>query len=455
MKYDFIEKEEIDSIIEKELDSSEKELEALKSSSKQLKDELEYFNRKNEELASNLKITRMQNEGLNQKVKFLQNTLEESSKQQNEKDKLKQEIANKESDYIVLQSKYLSLNSEIEIYKKSLKKNFNMEKEIKELTDENEKLSYQLKLDGSNNDYREKCNQMEKEIKDLNEANDLLQKTVIELRSSNQDFKEQNEEKFKIISQMQNELKLKTYQYNEKVNEIGKYQKEKTEINSKLMEFEYKNKVGKMLNESKSKELIKELDKLVKTNELLKKENNDLKEKLMSFQTYTNFANTSKETLTKKDFSMLETMARRVEEAEGLAQNLKELVEMVNQHNLELKEQLRLYEYLICYYMKTSGEFNDILDKTPKEINEMIMSSDDYKQIIDIRSSTEKLMAFCFKVKEENCKLLENIQTITMECNQRLRKQFDKKSEGSINGSINEKMNGMEMKDKDVNTNSL
>lgn len=389
---------------------------------------------------------------MNQKVTILQNTLEETSKQQNERDKLKQEIVNKESDYILLQSKYLSLNSEIEIYKKSLKKNFNMEKEIKQLTDENEKLCYQLKLAGTTNDYREKCIQMEKEIKDLNETNKFLQKTIDELKLSNQTYKEQNEEQFRFITQMQNELKLKTYQVNEKINDINKHKKEKNEIDCKLKEMEYKNKVNKMLNESKNKELLKEVDKLVKTNELFKKENTDLNEKLISFQTYTNFAKASKEHLSKKDFSMLETMARRVEEAEGLAQNLKELIEMVNQHNLELKKQLRVYEYLICYYMKNSGEFNDILNRTPQEINKMISGWSDYKEISNIRSSPEKLMAFCFQLKEENVKVLENMQLITIECNQTLRKQCEKKSELNKNGLlVNEKTNGMEVIENKIN----
>ena len=142
---------------------------------------------------------------------------------------------------------------------------------------------------------------------------------------------------------------------------------EKDEIMSKIKDVEYNLKTNKTMIENQNKEFKKELDKLRQENNILKKEKEFLNKELQKFKTYTNLAKVSRENLTKKDFSLLETMSRRVEEAESLAENLKTMVKKLDNTNKNLKERNEKLEDIILFFMKERGEFKNI-----EEINEDI-----------------------------------------------------------------------------------
>ena len=73
IKYNFIPKEEIDSIIESELEESAKQIEKLKIESGESR-------KQNDEMKTQIKLMESQKEGLNQKLDILQKSLEEASK---------------------------------------------------------------------------------------------------------------------------------------------------------------------------------------------------------------------------------------------------------------------------------------------------------------------------------------------------------------------------------------
>jgi hypothetical protein len=113
---------------------------------------------------------------------------------------------------------------------------------------------------------------------------------------------------------LEKELKIR----NHKIEEIEKENKislkNLSELENKFKEADFSVRSKKSFYENQIRELKKEIDKLLKNNESLKKDQSDLSEQLKKYQQYTNYAKASKECLSKRDFSILETMSRRVEE---------------------------------------------------------------------------------------------------------------------------------------------
>ena len=137
---------------------------------------------------------------------------------------------------------------------------------------------------------------------------------------------------------------------------------------------------------------------------------------LQKFKTYTNLAKVSRENLTKKDFSLLETMSRRVEEAESLSENLKEMVKKLDNTNSTLKDRNEKLEDIILFYMKERGEFKNI-----EELNEDIKDEKGFKEIAEMKYDREVLLYMVFKLKQENIKIKQNFEQITVEANTKIR----------------------------------
>ena len=407
IKYNFIPQEQIDSIIDQELGESEKQVKIISK-------EKEELLKKNNELNEQIKLLNIQKEGYNQKLNILQNSLVSSEKNKEEKEKFEEELKNKNSDYELLKGKYDMIKDEMEMYKKNLKKNFNMEKEIRQLTDENEKLSQKLKDLNEKDDFKIKFQEIEKQYNLLlNEKEDLFLE-INQIKKSNLELMETIKNQKEQIKNLENDIKQNKLYYDEQLKENENLIKEKKSYSIKLKDLEFNLKNTKILYENQNKEIKKELTKIYNEYEKIKSENQDLNEQLKNYKNYTSFANASKENLSKKDFSMLEIMSRRVEEGENLIMDLKNLAEGLDAENKSLKEKKELMENLIFYYMKINGEsnFND------KNIQ---LNENDYQEIMKLKVDSETLIKMLFKTKQENFKLLQNIQELTSEYNQRLR----------------------------------
>ena len=141
-----------------------------------------------------------------------------------------------------------------------------------------------------------------------------------------------------------------------------------------------------------------------------------MNKELQKFKTYTNMAKVSRETLSKKDFSLLETMSRRVEESESLTGNLKQMIKRLDNINSSLKDRNEKLENIILFYMKERGEFKDI-----DEIDENLRSEKGFQEISEMKYDREVLLNMVFKLKQEIIKLNQNLQQITVEANTRIR----------------------------------
>jgi chromosome segregation ATPase len=131
--------------IESEITNLNAEITKLNSENSFLQNKIEELLKiiKNNEVKSKMEADKT--EGLNEKIKILQNTLDSYSNRTNEGEiviaKLNQAISELKNDNSNLMNKYHTLLDEMEINNKNVKKNFALELTIKELTEENQKLS--------------------------------------------------------------------------------------------------------------------------------------------------------------------------------------------------------------------------------------------------------------------------------------------------------------------------
>ena len=408
-KNNFVKKEEVESIIDSSLAESEKQI-------KELKEEKTTLTKQNTELSEKNKLLSIKNEEISQKLSVLEKSFNKSTLDLKNKNELEQKLNDKQSDYDLLKSKYAAIQDEISMCKKNLKKFYAMEKEISQLTEENEKLSLKIRELNSEVDYKlkyEEISQLNEKLdvenKNLNKQNNKSKQEIELMKTELEQLKEK-------LNDIENEKKLKNYQLEEKIKENIKIINEKEEISSKIKDIEYNLKTNKTLIENQNKEFKKELDRLRQENNILKKEKEFINKELQKFKTYTNMAKVSRENLTKKDFSLLETMSRRVEESESLAENLKEMVQKLDLTNSSLKERNDILEDIILFFMKERGEFTNI-----EEIDENLRGEKGYQEISEMKYDREVLLNMVFKLKQENIKINQNLQQITVEANTRIR----------------------------------
>ena len=138
IKQNFLPKEKIDSIVEDSLSDSVKQI-------NELKEEKASLTKQNSELAEKNKLLNIKNEEIAQKFSVLEKSLNKSTNDLKNITILEQKLNELQADYDLLKSQFAAKQDEISMYKKNLKKYYSMEKEIKQLTSENEKLSIKMR----------------------------------------------------------------------------------------------------------------------------------------------------------------------------------------------------------------------------------------------------------------------------------------------------------------------
>ena len=409
IKQNFLPKEKIDSIVEDSLSDSVKQI-------NELKEEKTSLTKQNAELTEKNKLLNIKNEEIAQKFSVLEKSLNKSTNDLKNITVLEQKLNELQADYDLLKSQYVAKQDEISMYKKNLKKYYSMEKEIKQLTSENEKLSVKMRELNLADNYKlkfEELFQINEKMKveniNINKQNNKSRQEIELLTNELEQTKEK-------LDKVENEKKLKNYQLEEKIKENIKIINEKEDIMARIKEAEYNLKTNKIMIENQNKEFKKEIDKLRQENNILKKEKEFLSKELQKFKTYTNMAKVSRETLSKKDFSLLETMSRRVEESESLTGNLKQMIQRLDTINSNLKERNEKLENIILFYMKERGEFKDI-----DEIDESLRGEKGFQEISEMKYDREVLLNMVFKLKQEIININQNLQQITVEANTRIR----------------------------------
>ena len=282
---------------------------------------------------------------------------------------------------------------------------------------------------------------LEEQYKTLNNDYTILKKNFDKENNENNNLKEKNKSNEKLISELQSEItKIKNENY-EKTNKISQFEKEKKNYESKILSnteqinqiiseksdinkqcTELRNELIKAKDnyEEKIKILEKQLKHLSEANNTFVQENNKVETQLKDFQILTNMAKVNTKKLKKEDFSILEIMSNRAENAEMEVQKLLKYVDQLKNLNNEIKNKIKPLEDYALLQIKHDHEIN-MGNVSIFDIQNKVFSEEERKEISKLKSEPNELIQTLIKLKTENLELHNQLKDITIECNQQLR----------------------------------
>ena len=308
-------------------------------------------------------------------------------------------------------------------------KSYNLQKKsddekIKNLKDEINKiinLEEQYKL--LNNDYNnlkiyyKKGNIENAEQIQKNKNNEKL---IAELQGEITKLKNENYEKNNKIIEFEKEQKKYESKIISNTEQINKIISEKSDIDMQCTELNKKIQEQKKNFEDKIKVLEKQLKHLSEANSTFVQENNKVETQLKDFQILTNMAKVNTKKLKKEDFSILEVMSNRAENAEIKVQKLTKYIEQLKNLNTEIKNKIKPLEDYALLQIKHDHEISmgnvSILD-----IQNKVFTEEERKEFTKLKNEPNELIQTLIKIKTENLELHKHIKDITIECNQQLR----------------------------------
>ena len=313
-------------------------------------------------------------------------------------------------------------NEEFEALEKAMSK---YELSVKRYEEEVKSYTMQKKLDDEKiknlKDEINKVINLEEQYKVLNNDYNILKQNFEKGNIENANFIQKNKNNEKLIAELQGEitkLKNENYEKNNKLIELEKEQKkyeskillnteqinqiisEKSDINRKCTELDNKIKEQKRDYEDKIKVLEKQLRHLSEANSTFVQENNKVESQLKDFQILTNMAKVNTKKLKKEDFSILEVMSNRAENAEIKVQKLMKYIEELKNLNTEIKNKINVSIF---------------------DIQNKVFSEEERKELTKLKNEPNELIQALIKIKTENLELHKHIKDITIECNQQLR----------------------------------
>ena len=308
-------------------------------------------------------------------------------------------------------------------------KSYNLQKKsddekIKNLKDEINKiinLEEQYKL--LNNDYNNlKIYYKKENIENAEQIqkNKNNEKLIAELQGEITKLKNENYEKNNKIIELEKEQKKYESKIISNTEQINKIISEKSDIDMQCTELNKKIQEQKKNFEDKIKVLEKQLKHLSEANSTFVQENNKVETQLKDFQILTNMAKVNTKKLKKEDFSILEVMSNRAENAEIKVQKLTKYIEQLKNLNTEIKNKIKPLEDYALLQIKHDHEISmgnvSILD-----IQNKVFTEEERKELTKLKNEPNELIQTLIKIKTENLELHKHIKDITIECNQQLR----------------------------------
>ena len=171
---------------------------------------------------------------------------------------------------------------------------------------------------------------------------------------------------------------------------------------------------------NKIKILEKQLKNLSEANINFVQENNEVQTQLKDFQIFTNMAKVNTIKLKKEDFSILEIMSNRAQNAELEVQKLLNYIENLKNLNTEITNKIKPLEDYALLQIKHDHEIN-MKNDSVFDIQNKIFSQEEKNEIDKLKNEPKELIQVLIKIKAENLELHKYIKDITIECNQQLR----------------------------------
>ena len=282
---------------------------------------------------------------------------------------------------------------------------------------------------------------LEEQYKTLNNDYTILKKNYEKEKAENINNTQKNKNNEKLISELQGEItKLKNDNFTKdnRISELEKEQKkyeskilsnteqinqiisEKSEISKQCTELTTKISHQKKNFEEKIKILEKQLKNLSDANSTFVQENSKVETQLKDFQILTNMAKVNTKKLKKEDFSILEVMSNRAENAEMEVQKLLKYIEQLKNLNNEIKNKIKPLEDYALLQIKHDHEIS-MGNVSIFDIQNKIFTDEERKEIFKLKNEPNELIQTLIKIKTENLELHKHIKDITIECNQQLR----------------------------------
>ena len=431
-------------VLKKELVNKDDNIKSLKSNINQLetnlKEDIELNLKKQKLIQNNENKLKLENESLKDKLNVISKNIEEEKSKLllniNKYNSLESQYSELKLSNSQLNIKYNNLLDENEIANKNIKKNYGLEKQLKET--KNKLSECESKINSINFEEIEELKLLNNKLLKQIESNNNLIKNILEpeianLKSSLNKLKDENFIKFDRINKLENDIKVKNLKINELKDMHSNDTKDIQLLIKEKEEIEIKLKTNSNHWEKKTYQLKQEIEKLIISNEKLNKENIDLKKSIDNSEYIGNFAKLNKDNLTKKDFSMLETMSRRVEEVEQVSLNLRDQVSFLSLKNDKMQKLLG------CYMNKDFNEIynnlkNNNFDNNYSNSNNEYLYDEDIEDIRNFKCNVffntsnghqncdvNKIFDYITVLKQDNNCLKKQISDITIECNKVIR----------------------------------
>ena len=243
---------------------------------------------------------------------------------------------------------------------------------------------------------------------------------VNDLQKELDKVKQDNFEKGEKITNYEREIKEKEAKIQVNIEKINIITDEKNNLLNLNDELKNKNSEQRKSYENKIKILEKQLKHLSDANNNFVQENNEVHTQLKDFQMITNMAKANTKKLNKEDFSILEVMSKRADNAEMEVQKLLSHVDELKSLNEQIKKKIKPLEDYALLQIKHDHEIS-IGNDTIFDIQNKIFTEEQKREIFKLKNDPNELFQALIRLKTENLELHKQIKDITIECNQQLR----------------------------------
>ena len=124
--------------------------------------------------------------------------------------------------------------------------------------------------------------------------------------------------------------------------------------------------------------------------------------------------------LKEEDFSILEKMSKRAENAELEVQRLLSYIDELKSLNESLRDKIKPLEDYALLQIKYNQEINTGID-TISDLKNRLFTDEERNEIEKLKKEPNLLLQSLIKLKSENLELHNQLKDITIECNQQLR----------------------------------
>ena len=246
------------------------------------------------------------------------------------------------------------------------------------------------------------------------------EKLIENLQEEISNVKKDNFEKFEKITDLEKKNKLNENELSKNSESINKLIIENNDLKKENLEFKNKYFEQQKKHQKKLVILERQIKNLSDSNNNFVQENYEVQRQLKDFQDYTNMVKVNTKDLKDEDFSILEKMSKRAENAELEIQRLLSYINELKALNESLRNKIKPLEDYALLQIKYDHEINTGID-TISDFKNRLFTDEERHEIEKLKKEPNLLLQSLIKLKSENLELHNQLKDIAIECNQQLR----------------------------------